>query len=103
MQRFLWSGRGRCLHHLSRPLSHIYVGVGIVKPTGVCHIYHMNSKAVLTEKKLINLSPEMLARVSDYRFDNRINSESEAIRRLIEIGLETSGYCLKPDPGEAGE
>jgi hypothetical protein len=45
----------------------------------------------------------MLARVSDYRFDNRINSESEAIRRLIEIGLETSGYGLKPDTGEAGE
>jgi hypothetical protein len=63
----------------------------------------MGKPVIFQNKKLIHLTDDMLARISDFRFDNRINSESEAIRRLIEIGLETSGYGLKPDSGEAGE
>ncbi|WP_176055831.1 hypothetical protein [Brucella intermedia] len=45
------------------------------------------SKAVLTAKKLINLSPEMVEEVKDFRFANRIDTESEAIRLLISRGL----------------
>jgi hypothetical protein len=63
----------------------------------------MSKPVTFPHKKMLSFNDDMLARVSDYRFDNRINSESEAIRRLIEIGLETSGYGLKPDTGEAGE
>lgn len=63
----------------------------------------MSKPVVFPNKKLINLTEEMLARISDFRFDRRLSSENEAIRRLIEIGLETSGYGLKPDAGEAGE
>ncbi len=63
----------------------------------------MSKPVVFPNKKLINLTEEMLARISDFRFDRRLSSENEAIRRLIEIGLETSGYGLKPDTGEAGE
>ena len=63
----------------------------------------MSKPVVFPNKKLINLTEEMLARISDFRFDRRLSSENEAIRRLIEIGLETSGYGLKSDAGEAGE
>jgi len=42
-------------------------------------------------KILITLDDTLLTHIDDYRFDNRINSRSEAIRRLIESGLETSG------------
>ena len=45
------------------------------------------SKAVLTSKKLINLSPEMVEDVKEFRFKNRIETESEAIRQLIHTGL----------------
>jgi metal-responsive CopG/Arc/MetJ family transcriptional regulator len=31
---------------------------------------------------------ELLKRIDDFRFEHRINSRSEAIRKLIEIGLQ---------------
>ena len=39
-------------------------------------------------KKLIALSEEQADRISDYRFRERIASESDAIRKLIELGLD---------------
>ena len=45
-----------------------------------------------TEKPIINFvaDDEFLKRIDDFRFSNRINSRSEAIRRLIEEGLKVS-------------
>jgi len=45
-----------------------------------------------TEKPKIILVMEndLLKRIDDYRFENRINSRSDAIRRLIESGLKES-------------
>jgi hypothetical protein len=40
-------------------------------------------------KKLISLTEEQAQAISDYRFDARIPSENEAIRDLIEKGLQT--------------
>jgi len=37
----------------------------------------------------------LLKRIDDYRFENRINSRSEAIRQLIEAGLATSKPKVK--------
>jgi metal-responsive CopG/Arc/MetJ family transcriptional regulator len=34
------------------------------------------------------MTEDLLKRIDDYRFENRINSRSEAIRRLIEEGLK---------------
>jgi hypothetical protein len=48
----------------------------------------MAKQAILTAKKLVALDPEMVKAIEDYRFGARIRTESEAIRRLIEIGLE---------------
>jgi hypothetical protein len=47
----------------------------------------MSKETVYQVKKLVNLTDELAARIADYRFGNRIASENEAIRRLIEIGL----------------
>lgn len=40
-----------------------------------------------TVQKLVAMPRELAAQVSDYRFANRLNSEAEAIRRLLGIGL----------------
>jgi hypothetical protein len=41
-------------------------------------------------KKLIALSEEQAAQIVDFRFEARISSESDAIRKLIELGLEAA-------------
>jgi metal-responsive CopG/Arc/MetJ family transcriptional regulator len=41
-------------------------------------------------KILIIFEDDLLAKVDDYRFENRINSRSEAIRRLIIKGLNST-------------
>jgi metal-responsive CopG/Arc/MetJ family transcriptional regulator len=38
-------------------------------------------------KILITFDDDLLKRIDDYRFENRINSRSGAIRRLIEEAL----------------
>ncbi len=50
-----------------------------------------------TEKPKIILVMEeiLLTRIDDYRFENRVNSRSEAIRQLIEAGLEASAKKTK--------
>lgn len=37
----------------------------------------------------MTLTEELLKRVEDFRFDNRINTRSEAIRRLLEEALKS--------------
>ena len=45
-----------------------------------------------SKKPVITLlvDEELLERINDFRFGNRIESKSEALRLLIEKGLETS-------------
>lgn len=49
-------------------------------------------------KILITLEGDLLTRIDDFRFENRINSRSEAIRRLIEEGLKASSDPRKASP-----
>jgi hypothetical protein len=51
---------------------------------------HMSKDTVFPVKKLVNLTDDQAKRISDFRFDNRLPSENEAIRILIERGLEIS-------------
>jgi len=44
--------------------------------------------AVLTERMIFPASKELVEAITDYRFENRINSMSEALRRLVEAGLK---------------
>jgi metal-responsive CopG/Arc/MetJ family transcriptional regulator len=41
-------------------------------------------------KIILVMEDDLLTRIDDFRFGNRINSRSEAIRRLIEEGLKAS-------------
>jgi hypothetical protein len=47
----------------------------------------MNAETAYPVKKLVNLTEELAAKISEFRFGERIPSENEAIRRLIELGL----------------
>ena len=67
--------------------------LGIVKIIFIANSYRIVYMPFMpTEKpKIIFVMEEnLLKRVDDYRFENRINSRSEAIRRLIEEGLKVS-------------
>lgn len=48
----------------------------------------MSKETVFPVKKLVNLTEELAKRISDFRFEMRLQSENEAIRRLIELGLD---------------
>ena len=41
-------------------------------------------------KLLFVIPQELLDRIDDFRFNNRINSRSSAVRQLIEAGLATT-------------
>jgi hypothetical protein len=59
----------------------------------------MASGAAFSVKKLVAFAPDMVKAIEDYRFANRIGSESEAIRRLIEAGLQRSpAEVVAPGP-----
>jgi hypothetical protein len=42
----------------------------------------------LSERIIFPATKSMAEAISDYRFDNRIESKADAIRRLIEAGLK---------------
>jgi hypothetical protein len=49
-------------------------------------------------KKLIGFDADLWERVREYRFESRLNTESEAVRKLIEKGL---GKAKPSGPGGA--
>lgn len=56
----------------------------------------MPSQQIFPVKKLVNLTAPLAARVSAFRFDHRLQSENEAIRRLIEAGLSALDAGVPP-------
>ena len=50
----------------------------------------MPKPKVMGSRKPVSLTPAIAKAVEDYRFAQRYNTESEAIRRLIELGLEAA-------------
>ena len=43
-------------------------------------------------RKIVSMSAELVERIRQYRFGKQVNSEAEAIRTLIEKGLDTEGF-----------
>ena len=41
-------------------------------------------------RKMVSLPAGLAEQVEDYRFENRLKTEADAIRRLIQLGLETA-------------
>ena len=60
------------------------------------------TETVFPVKKVLNLTTEQAERIREYRFAHRIESENEAIRRLIEAGLKTT-QVSHSGGGEPGE
>ena len=54
----------------------------------------MNSDT--TTRKVVTMPKEMAQAIDDFRFEHRIKTESEAMRKLIEAGLQA--YAPKPKP-----
>jgi hypothetical protein len=55
------------------------------------------TEQIFPVKKLVPLTAEMAERISEYRHTQRISSENEAIRQLVEVGLKASaGKAPKP-------
>lgn len=68
----------------------LYLISGIVNLIFIAHfpeIGYMQRMPSEKPKVLFVIDRELLERVEDYRFENRINNRSEAIRRLLELGL----------------
>jgi hypothetical protein len=55
------------------------------------------TEQIFPVKKLVPLTAEIADRISEYRHTQRISSENEAIRRLIEAGL-----TVKPGADDSG-
>ncbi len=49
-----------------------------------------------TTRKIISMPHEMVAAVAAYRFSNHIETEAEAIRRLVEMGLKAAAPDKAP-------
>jgi hypothetical protein len=54
-------------------------------------------------KKVVGFDPELLERMRNYRFDQRIATENEAIRRLIAAGLGKAKAPSSSPPGGRAE
>jgi hypothetical protein len=51
--------------------------------------------AELTERVIFPLSPELLRRIEDYRFESRIPSRAAALRQLLSVALDAAGRGAK--------
>ena len=61
----------------------------MVNGDDIGYIIAMPRSPTLTVKKLIAMPPALAEAIEEYRFRERIKTEAEAIRRLIEAGLST--------------
>jgi metal-responsive CopG/Arc/MetJ family transcriptional regulator len=46
-------------------------------------------------KKLITFDNDLIEQIDDYRFNNRLESRSEAVRQLIKAGLKKKAKPTK--------
>jgi hypothetical protein len=54
------------------------------------NIRRMATDTLFPVKKLLYLTDEQATAISEYRFTRRLQSENEAIRQLIALGLEAA-------------
>lgn len=63
----------------------------------------MATETLFPVKKLLRFTEDQERRIAVYRHTNHIGTENEAIRRLIDLGLEAASGDAKAsyDPGPA--
>jgi hypothetical protein len=70
----------------------------------VCYLFDMIGRPKVGEtRKMVTMPADLAQAVDDYRFKNRIKTEAEALRQLIEAGLKASPASPSGggDPGPA--
>ena len=60
------------------------------------------TETIFPVKKVVNLTSDQAERIREYRFAQRLESENEAIRRLIEAGLNATAKLSAASPGSSG-
>lgn len=89
----------RCLC-TTAPLHQSLDGSSIIEPLHhLGYTWMMEDAPAPAPRKSVSLPADLWKKVEDYRFNNRVPTESEAIRRLIELGLKMR---LEP-PAQDGE
>jgi Arc/MetJ-type ribon-helix-helix transcriptional regulator len=58
----------------------------------------MAKPKTMETRKLVSMPAQLANAIEDYRYTNRIPSDSEAIRRLIEAGLKAIPAQAEPAP-----
>jgi hypothetical protein len=65
--------------------------------TAIVYITYMPVNPTTTTRKLVSLPKPMVQEIRNFRFEHRIDTESDAIRRLIEIGLKAVSLPSESD------
>jgi hypothetical protein len=60
----------------------------------------MAKPKTMATRKLVSFPAPLAKAIEDFRYSNRIPSDSEAIRRLIEAGLSGQVAPKSPDAGD---
>jgi hypothetical protein len=71
---------GRCIYTVQHPCT-------LVKQECSTYALSMPVNADTTVRKMLSIPRELWQAIEDYRFERRIKTESEALRKLIEAGL----------------
>ena len=54
------------------------------------YMSRMPDGPIFPVKKLVSLTDALAQQITDFRYDQRLPSDNEAIRRLIELGLKAA-------------
>lgn len=77
-----------CIYYTTYTYSITYVII-LVNTSCICYtIYKEGDRVKISEYLNLGLTEKMLKQIEDYQFKNRIQSRSEAIRKLIDKGLK---------------
>jgi hypothetical protein len=52
-------------------------------------------------RKTVSLSASLWQRIEDYQFRNRVKRDAEAVRRLLELGLQAAEAEDAPGPAKS--
>jgi hypothetical protein len=56
----------------------------------ICYVIDMAREKLMSSRKIVSLPSGLGDQIENYWFENRMNTEAEAVRRLIVLGLEAA-------------
>ncbi len=55
-----------------------------------CYNHHMTDQPDPVVRKTVSLPTSIWKRIEDFQFDHRVKRDSQAIRQLVELGLDAA-------------